>query len=63
MSSALVLAYPRPDQLFILDSDASNTGTGTVLSQVHDGQEKVIAYFSSHHLNTSATTASPKKSF
>ncbi|MBJ5505560.1 hypothetical protein JGG47_23625, partial [Salmonella enterica subsp. enterica serovar Derby] len=46
LSSAPILAYPRPDQPFILDTDASNTGIGAVLSQVQDGQEKVIAYFS-----------------
>ncbi|MBJ5570554.1 Ty3/Gypsy family RNase HI domain-containing protein, partial [Salmonella enterica subsp. enterica serovar Typhimurium] len=46
LSSAPVLAYPQPDQSFILDTDASNTGIGAVLSQVQDGQEKVIAYFS-----------------
>ncbi|MBJ4999897.1 hypothetical protein JGF38_23160, partial [Salmonella enterica subsp. enterica serovar Hadar] len=46
MSSPPVLVYPQPDQLFILDTDASNTGIGAVLSQVRDGQEKVSAYFS-----------------
>ncbi|MBJ4962376.1 Ty3/Gypsy family RNase HI domain-containing protein [Salmonella enterica subsp. enterica serovar Mbandaka] len=46
LSSAPVLGYPQPDQPFILDTDASNTGIGAVLSQVQDGQEKVIAYFS-----------------
>ncbi|MBJ5579749.1 hypothetical protein JGG64_23060 [Salmonella enterica subsp. enterica serovar Derby] len=46
LSSAPVLAYSQPDQPFILDTDASNTGIWAVLSQVQDGQEKVIAYFS-----------------
>ena len=41
-----ILAYPRPDRQFILDTDASNNGIGAVLSQVHDGSEKVIAYAS-----------------
>jgi len=31
---------------FILDTDASNHGIGVVLSQVQNGSEKVIAYFS-----------------
>ncbi|MBJ5594241.1 RNA-directed DNA polymerase, partial [Salmonella enterica subsp. enterica serovar Typhimurium] len=46
LSSPPVLAYPQPDQPFILDTDASYTGIAAVLSQVQDGQEKVIAYFS-----------------
>ena len=38
-----VPAFPTPSDLFILDTDASNAGTGAVLSQVPDGQEKVNA--------------------
>ena len=30
----------------MLDTDASNVGIGVVLSQVHQGYERVIAYFS-----------------
>ena len=41
-----VLAYPSPDTEFILDTDASNFALGAVLSQIQDGTEKVIAYFS-----------------
>ena len=41
-----MLAYPTSDDQFVLDTDASNTGTGAVLSQVQNGEEKVIAYFS-----------------
>ena len=44
--SAPVLAYPRTTEPFLLDTDASNVGVGAVLSQVHDGEEKVIAYYS-----------------
>jgi transposase InsO family protein/predicted aspartyl protease len=39
-----VLAYPRNDATFILDTDASDVGIGAVLSQMIDGEEKVIAY-------------------
>jgi hypothetical protein len=42
--SAPVLAYPRAEGQFILDTDASNFAIGCVLSQEQDGEEKVIAY-------------------
>ena len=41
---APVLAYPRDGCMYILDTDASNIGVSTVLSQSPDGMEKVIAY-------------------
>ena len=44
--SSPILAYPDPNAEFILDTDASNFGIGSVLSQVQDGHEKVIAYYS-----------------
>ena len=39
--NAPILAFPRLDTLFILDTDASDSGIGTVLQ---DGRERVIAY-------------------
>ncbi|KAG8176335.1 hypothetical protein JTE90_021972 [Oedothorax gibbosus] len=45
LTSAPILAYPEPDSMFILDTDASKEGIGAVLSQEVDGKE-VIAYFS-----------------
>ena len=43
--SAPILGYPEVNGgLFILDTDASNEAIGAVLSQIQDGQEKVIAY-------------------
>ncbi|UYV68182.1 K02A2.6-like, partial [Cordylochernes scorpioides] len=44
--AAPILAYPRPGDSFVLDTDASNTGIGGVLSQAQEGSERVIAYFS-----------------
>ena len=43
---APVLAYPEPGVEFIVDTDASADGVGSVLSQVQNGEERVIAYFS-----------------
>ena len=46
LTSAPILSYPLGNGNFILDTDASNVGLGAVLSQIQDGQEKVIGYFS-----------------
>lgn len=46
LTSSPILAYPEIDKPYILDTDASNAGVGAVLSQVQDGQERVVAYFS-----------------
>lgn len=41
-----ILAYPAAKGQFYLDTDASNTGIGAVLSQEQDGIERVIGYAS-----------------
>lgn len=46
LSSAPVLAYPAIGKDYILDTDASQYCIGGVLSQCHDGAERVIAYMS-----------------
>ena len=44
LTSAPVLAYPKSEGQFYLDTDASNNAIGAVLSQSQDGVERVIAY-------------------
>ena len=44
LTSAPILAFPNETDKFILDTDASAFGIGGVLSQVQDGEERVIAY-------------------
>ncbi len=44
LCKAPVLAYPDPDEPYIINMDASNLAIGAVLSQVQDGEEKVIMY-------------------
>ena len=61
LTTAPILAYPREsrepittidpvlnrnEDLMIVDADASLTGAGCVLSQIQDGKERVIAYYS-----------------
>lgn len=46
LSSSPVLAYPTQNDKYILDTDASNESMGAVLSQIQNGEELVIAYFS-----------------
>ena len=43
---APVLAFPKEDLPYIIDTDASDYGIGGVLSQDIDGTEYVIAYYS-----------------
>ncbi len=44
LCKAPVLAYPDPNVPYIVDTDASNLVIGGVLSQVQDGEKKVIMY-------------------
>ena len=46
LNSAPILAYPLIGQDFTLDTDASQFTVGAVLSQEHDGKERLIAYMS-----------------
>lgn len=44
LTTAPIMAFPNLEDPFILDTDASDTAIGAVLSQVQEGQERVIAY-------------------
>jgi transposase InsO family protein len=46
LSTTPVLGFPVPGAPYILDTDASLTGIGAVLSQVVDGEERVLGYAS-----------------
>lgn len=49
LQESVLLAYPNFEQPFILDTDASEHSSGAVLSQIQNGQEKVLSYFSTTH--------------
>ena len=42
--STTVLAYPNSTDMFILDTDASDTAIGAELLQLQEGEERVISY-------------------
>ena len=44
LSQTPILVHPQSEGEFLLDTNAGNKGIGAVLSQVQDGQVKVIAY-------------------
>lgn len=44
LTTTPVLAYPNSSDVFILDTDASNTAIGAELSQLQDGKERVVSY-------------------
>ena len=46
LTRAPILAYPRCRGNFILDTDCSGFGMGALLSEIQDGEKKVIAYAS-----------------
>ncbi|CAC5395325.1 unnamed protein product [Mytilus coruscus] len=46
LMSVPILGYPDMTKQFILDTDASGFGIGAVLSQIHEGKEVVVAYYS-----------------
>lgn len=51
LTEAPVLPYPDPNLPYLLDTDASQEGLGAVLSQIKDGKERVVAFYSSKLTN------------
>ena len=59
--AAPVLAYPTDEGDYVLDTDASNYAMGAVLSQVQNGEERVIAYASQTLSHTQQNYCTTKK--
>ena len=59
--TASVLAYPTDEGDYVLDTDASNYAMGAVLSQVQNGEERVIAYASQTLSHTQQNHCTTKK--
>lgn len=47
LTSPPILAFPRDDGEFVLDTDASHAGIGAVLNQIQGGCEHVLEFYSS----------------
>ena len=60
---APVLAYPNSEDLFILDTDASNHAIEAKLLQVHNKVERLIGLVASSSTLRSATIVLPGKSY
>ena len=58
LSGLPVLAYPVSDEKFILDSDARGNGIGGVLSQVVNGTDQVVGYYSRRRTRTNTSEVS-----
>lgn len=50
--SVPILNYPTENGEFILDTDANGHAIGAILSQIQNGEEKVIAYASKMLIDT-----------
>ena len=61
MITASVIAFPRDDDIYILDCDASLKSIGAVLSQIQDGVERVISYASCLYSKTESNYCVTKR--
>lgn len=49
ISKTTLLSLPKRDGKWILTTDASGVGVGAVLTQIQNGEEKLISFYSSIH--------------
>ena len=56
-----MLALPNDEGLFVLDTDASDVAVGVVLSQVQNGEERVIVYYSRLYAQTETNYCTSRK--
>ena len=63
LTKAPILALPRDEGAYILDTDASDHGIGAVLSQIQDGKERVISYASRLYSTAERRYASFERNF
>lgn len=49
ISEDTLLALPDRSSPFILTTDASSVGVGAILSQIQNGEERIVAFYSSLH--------------
>jgi len=60
LAETVTLAYPHRNQIFILDTDASDVAMGAILSTTVDGVERFIAFFS-REMNSSQRNYCPTR--
>ena len=59
--SSPVFALPRDEGEYIVDTDASEAAVGAVLSQIQDGEERPVAYFSRLYFRTEVNYCTTRK--
>ena len=63
LTSAPILSFLNDDGAYILDTDASHGAIGSVLSQVQNGEERVLAYGSKKLSQTQRKYCITRKEF
>ena len=60
-TSSPVLALPKDDGDFIIDTDASEAAVGAVLSQIQEGEEEPVVHFSRLYFRTEVNYCTTRK--